>query len=580
MFRKLLDEGQAGDNIGALLRGTKKEEVERGQVLCKPGSITPHTEFEGQVYVLTKEEGGRHKPFFANYRPQFYFRTTDVTGHIELPEGTEMCMPGDNTLMKVTLIPPSPWTKASASPSAKAAAPSAPAESPRSSSSEARRARTPYGMRGGLPGHLAPPGARRGEAAVRAPVPADRQGARWNASRRTPAARRRVLAAPRRAIRQVDDHGRRCRRGGWRGLGTPIARWRNTQPRLLGQLDQVQSRAGLPSRVTQPCGPGCTVMICQPSAVSELQTGFAGLSRLHRLVMGVLHRTGGRLAEPQLGDQRSSPRRGTQHQLICGPYQHDKRGKGQFGEVSCVGRGPTVVATSQMVTWLSYLRLRPGFVPQLQAGGHVVGSVLEICVDESTSENPVRRLRRRWDEARPFLATSRPRLVVLSVASVCVGLPGGRHAAAARAVGPCDLLRRDRGRRRSRSPSAAVRLSVGSLLLDQPGARRIALCPAVPHGFPSRRHQCEGASEGEARPVRCIPRGLLGRAIPRPGGRACRRFWEARSIGATTAVLILADAGGAGFNFLALMLSAVVLNPIAAGSVPCCHPGQPVARRS
>jgi elongation factor Tu len=106
MFRKLLDEGQAGDNIGALLRGTKKEEVERGQVLCKPGSITPHTEFEGQVYVLTKEEGGRHKPFFANYRPQFYFRTTDVTGTIELPEGTEMCMPGDNTTMKVTLIAP------------------------------------------------------------------------------------------------------------------------------------------------------------------------------------------------------------------------------------------------------------------------------------------------------------------------------------------------------------------------------------------------------------------------------------------------------------------------------------------
>jgi elongation factor Tu len=106
MFRKLLDEGQAGDNIGALLRGTKKEEVERGQVLCKPGSITPHTEFEGQVYVLTKEEGGRHKPFFGNYRPQFYFRTTDVTGTIELPEGTEMCMPGDNTVMKVTLIAP------------------------------------------------------------------------------------------------------------------------------------------------------------------------------------------------------------------------------------------------------------------------------------------------------------------------------------------------------------------------------------------------------------------------------------------------------------------------------------------
>jgi elongation factor Tu len=106
MFRKLLDQGQAGDNIGALLRGTKKEEVERGQVLCKPGSITPHSEFEGQVYVLTKEEGGRHKPFFSNYRPQFYFRTTDVTGHIELAEGTEMCMPGDNTPMTVNLQAP------------------------------------------------------------------------------------------------------------------------------------------------------------------------------------------------------------------------------------------------------------------------------------------------------------------------------------------------------------------------------------------------------------------------------------------------------------------------------------------
>jgi elongation factor Tu len=106
MFRKILDEGQAGDNIGALLRGTKKEEVERGQVLCKPGSITPHTDFEGQVYVLTKEEGGRHKPFFANYRPQFYFRTTDVTGSVTLPEGVEMCMPGDNTLMTVQLIAP------------------------------------------------------------------------------------------------------------------------------------------------------------------------------------------------------------------------------------------------------------------------------------------------------------------------------------------------------------------------------------------------------------------------------------------------------------------------------------------
>jgi elongation factor Tu len=106
MFRKILDEGQAGDNIGALLRGTKKEDVERGQVLAAPGSITPHTTFEGQVYVLTKDEGGRHKPFFSNYRPQFYFRTTDVTGHVTLPEGTEMCMPGDNTLMTVELIHP------------------------------------------------------------------------------------------------------------------------------------------------------------------------------------------------------------------------------------------------------------------------------------------------------------------------------------------------------------------------------------------------------------------------------------------------------------------------------------------
>jgi len=106
MFRKLLDQGQAGDNLGALLRGTKKEEVERGQVLCKPGSITPHTVFEASVYVLTKDEGGRHKPFFANYRPQFYFRTTDVTGTIELPAGTEMVMPGDNTEMTVTLGKP------------------------------------------------------------------------------------------------------------------------------------------------------------------------------------------------------------------------------------------------------------------------------------------------------------------------------------------------------------------------------------------------------------------------------------------------------------------------------------------
>jgi len=106
MFRRLLDQGQAGDNIGVLLRGTKKEEVERGQVLAKPGSITPHTNFEAQVYVLTKEEGGRHKPFFTNYRPQLYFRTTDVTGTIQLPDGVEMCMPGDNTEMTVELIAP------------------------------------------------------------------------------------------------------------------------------------------------------------------------------------------------------------------------------------------------------------------------------------------------------------------------------------------------------------------------------------------------------------------------------------------------------------------------------------------
>jgi elongation factor Tu len=106
MFRKLLDQGQAGDNVGVLLRGTKREEVERGQVLAKPGSITPHTNFEAQVYVLTKEEGGRHTPFFKGYRPQFYFRTTDVTGAVELPEGVEMVMPGDNIKMKVELISP------------------------------------------------------------------------------------------------------------------------------------------------------------------------------------------------------------------------------------------------------------------------------------------------------------------------------------------------------------------------------------------------------------------------------------------------------------------------------------------
>ena len=106
MFRKLLDQGQAGDNIGALLRGTKREEVERGQVLCKPGSVKPHTKFKAEAYILTKEEGGRHTPFFTNYRPQFYFRTTDVTGVVHLPEGTEMVMPGDNVSMEVHLIVP------------------------------------------------------------------------------------------------------------------------------------------------------------------------------------------------------------------------------------------------------------------------------------------------------------------------------------------------------------------------------------------------------------------------------------------------------------------------------------------
>jgi elongation factor Tu len=106
MFRKLLDQGQAGDNVGVLLRGTKREEVERGQVLCKPGSIKPHTKFECEVYVLSKDEGGRHTPFFSNYRPQFYFRTTDVTGACDLPEGVEMVMPGDNVKMTVSLINP------------------------------------------------------------------------------------------------------------------------------------------------------------------------------------------------------------------------------------------------------------------------------------------------------------------------------------------------------------------------------------------------------------------------------------------------------------------------------------------
>jgi elongation factor Tu len=106
MFRKILDEGQAGDNVGLLLRGTAKEDVERGMVICKPGSVTPHTKFRGEVYILTKEEGGRHTPFFTGYRPQFYFRTTDVTGNAELPEGREMVMPGDNVELKVALITP------------------------------------------------------------------------------------------------------------------------------------------------------------------------------------------------------------------------------------------------------------------------------------------------------------------------------------------------------------------------------------------------------------------------------------------------------------------------------------------
>jgi elongation factor Tu len=106
MFRKLLDQGEAGDNVGCLLRGIEREGVERGQVLCKPGSVTPHTQFKAEAYILTKEEGGRHTPFFTNYRPQFYFRTTDVTGVVQLPQGTEMVMPGDNVTMDVELIVP------------------------------------------------------------------------------------------------------------------------------------------------------------------------------------------------------------------------------------------------------------------------------------------------------------------------------------------------------------------------------------------------------------------------------------------------------------------------------------------
>jgi elongation factor Tu len=111
MFRKLMDEGQAGDNVGLLLRGIDREDIERGQVVAKPGSITPHTKFEGEVYVLTKEEGGRHTPFFTGYRPQFYFRTTDVTGKLELPEGVEMVMPGDNVTISAELIAPIAMTE-------------------------------------------------------------------------------------------------------------------------------------------------------------------------------------------------------------------------------------------------------------------------------------------------------------------------------------------------------------------------------------------------------------------------------------------------------------------------------------
>ena len=134
MFRKTLDYAEAGDNIGALLRGVQRNEIERGQVLSKPGTIHPHTKFVGQVYVLTKDEGGRHTPFFNNYRPQFYFRTTDVTGIISLPEGVEMCMPGDNIDMSVELSLPSLSKRVSASLSVKAAVPSARALLSRSTS--------------------------------------------------------------------------------------------------------------------------------------------------------------------------------------------------------------------------------------------------------------------------------------------------------------------------------------------------------------------------------------------------------------------------------------------------------------
>ena len=138
MFRKILDEGRAGDNVGCLLRGVKREDIERGQVLAKPGSITPHTKFEGEVYVLTKEEGGRHTPFFKGYRPQFYFRTTDVTGVAQLPEGTEMVMPGDNAKMSVELITPIAMEEGFASRFVRAAAPSVLASLRKSSSSSVR----------------------------------------------------------------------------------------------------------------------------------------------------------------------------------------------------------------------------------------------------------------------------------------------------------------------------------------------------------------------------------------------------------------------------------------------------------
>ena len=127
MFKKLLDEGQAGDNVGLLLRGTKKDEVERGQVVAKKGSILPHTKFKGEVYVLTKEEGGRHTPFFNGYRPQFYFRTTDVTGSSSMPEGVEMVMPGDNVNLSIDLITPVALEKGCGLPSVRVVAPSAPA---------------------------------------------------------------------------------------------------------------------------------------------------------------------------------------------------------------------------------------------------------------------------------------------------------------------------------------------------------------------------------------------------------------------------------------------------------------------